>query len=94
MDVKAGLSLESSYFNNDVGCYEPLIEPWIINVQSLQKTAMTSQEIELKSEQIMNFNMTYGMAIAMRKIQDRIDLNVNEWENEENIEKTRIDVRR
>ena len=42
----------------------------------------------------MNFNMTYGMAIAMRKIQDRIDLNVNEWENEENIEKTRIDVRR
>jgi hypothetical protein len=42
MNIKAGMSLESSYFNNDVGCYEPLIEPWIINVQMLQKTAMTS----------------------------------------------------
>lgn len=50
MDLKAGLNLESSYFNNDVGCYEPLIEPWILNVQMLQKTALTSQEIELVSE--------------------------------------------
>jgi len=26
---------------------------------------MTSQEVEIKSDQIFNFNMTYGMAIAL-----------------------------
>jgi len=29
---------------------------------------MTSQEVEIKSDQIFNFNMTYGMAIALWKI--------------------------
>jgi len=26
---------------------------------------MTSQEVEVKSDEILNFNMTYGMAIAL-----------------------------
>ena len=46
----------------------------------------------MKSDQIMNFNMTYGMAIAMRKIQDWIDLNDKDWENEEKIEKSKNDM--
>jgi len=29
---------------------------------------MTSQEVEVKSDEILNFNMTYGMAIALWKI--------------------------
>lgn len=65
MDLKAGLHLEASYYNIDAGCYEPLVEPWLVNCQVLQKTMMTSQEVEIKSEQIFNFNMTYGMAIAL-----------------------------
>jgi hypothetical protein len=42
MAMDAGLHLESSYFNMEAGCYEPLIEPWLINVSVLQKTAATS----------------------------------------------------
>lgn len=37
--------------------------------------------------------MTYGMAIALRKIQDRIDLNVNEWEDEKKIEEVKTKSR-
>lgn len=31
MDLKAGLHLEASYYNIDAGCYEPLVEPWLVN---------------------------------------------------------------
>jgi hypothetical protein len=44
---------------------------------------------------MMNFNLTYGMAVSMRKIQDRIDLNeTNEWEDEKIIEQTKTEIRR
>lgn len=32
MDLKAGMHLESSYYNIDAGCYEPLVEPWLVNL--------------------------------------------------------------
>jgi hypothetical protein len=66
--IDAGLHLESSYYNMDAGCYEPLIEPWILNAHILQKTASTSQIVEMRSDTILNLNLTYGMALAMRKI--------------------------
>lgn len=50
MDMKAGMHVESSYYNIDAGCYEPLVEPWLVNLQVLQKTMMTSQEVEIKSD--------------------------------------------
>ena len=89
MKLDVGIELEASYFNIEVGCYEPLIEPWIMNVAILQKTPTTCMHIDMRSDSMLNFNMTYGMAVAMRKIQDRIDLDVNEWENEEELERTR-----
>lgn len=37
LDCTLSLIMEASYFNSDVDCYEPLIEPWSLNLFAKQK---------------------------------------------------------
>ena len=89
MTVDAGLHLESFYYNMEAGSYEPLIEPWLVNASVMQQTAATRLMVEVKSHEMLNLNLTYGMAKVLRKIQDRVDLDVNEWEDEVKLSKTK-----
>jgi hypothetical protein len=86
MKLDAALLLEANYFNMDVGSYEPLIEPWTFNAMVLQKTAFSSQEIKLSSEEMLNINLTYGMALALKRIQTKLTLDTEGWEDEEEVE--------
>jgi len=64
MQVAASLHLESSYFNLDVGCYEPLIEPWEIHLGVIQKLPFTGMDVSVVSDEMMNLNLTYGSSIC------------------------------
>jgi hypothetical protein len=92
MKLDAGLLLEANYFNIDSGSYEPLIEPWTFNAAVLQKTAFSAQEVKLSSDEMLEINMTYGMALAVKRITQKISQDTNQWEdekkNEENKSKT------
>lgn len=89
LSVEAGLHLESQYYNIEAGSYEPLIEPWMVNASALQKTASTEMVADVRSDQLLNLNMTYGMALVLRKIQDRMDLDEDEWEDEVKLTKNK-----
>lgn len=86
MKLDAALILESNYFNIDSGSYEPLIEPWTFNAMILQKTLYSPQEIKLSSDEMLNFNLTYGMALAVKRMQTKLTLDTDKWEDEHKVE--------
>jgi hypothetical protein len=43
-------------------------------------------DAEIKSEQMFNINMSYGVVVALKKIQEKIGLNVDDWEAEDKLE--------
>lgn len=56
--------MESSYYNIDVGQYEPLMEPWEIYLKVNQQLPFTKMEIDVTSETMMNLNLTYGSTLC------------------------------
>ena len=60
--------MEASYFNVDVSSYEPLIETWILNAYAKQKNLKSILESEIKSDKMLNLNMSYGVVVALKKI--------------------------
>ncbi|CAI2359786.1 unnamed protein product [Moneuplotes crassus] len=89
MKVDAALLFEANYYNLDSGSYEPLIEPWTFNAMILQKTSTAPQEIKLSSDEMLNLNLTYGMALAVKRIQTKISQNTEQWEDEKKAEETK-----
>ena len=89
MKLDAALIFEANYFNMHSGSYEPLIEPWTFNAMVLQKTMYSAQEIKLSSDEMLNLNLTYGMALAIKRIQTKIGQKTDEWENEKKAEETK-----
>ena len=87
--VEAGLILESNYFNAETGSYEPIIEPFSWNAMILQKTVWSAKEYFIKSDEILNLNVTYGMALALKLINKRMSQKKEDWEDEMKIEETK-----
>lgn len=89
MKVDACIAMESNYFNMESGSYEPLIEPWMFSALVLQKTKNSGMEIKLTSDQMLNINLTYGMALAVMQIMKKISQKAEEWEDEQKNEETK-----
>lgn len=49
LDASVSLHMEASYFNSDVDSYEPLIEPWSLDVYARQKQVKSSMDADIKS---------------------------------------------
>lgn len=89
LKVDAGLLMESNYFNMDSGSYEPLLEPWTFSAQVMQKTGNSAMEVNLSSDEMLNINLTYGMALAVKRITKKINQQMEEWEDENKNEETK-----
>ena len=87
--LDSALLLESSYFNMDSGSYEPLIEPWTMNAMMLKKTKNSAMEVKLSSDEMLNINLTYGMALAVKRITKKITEQTEQWEDEKKNEETK-----
>jgi hypothetical protein len=61
-----------SYYNHRSLAYEPLLEPWYIQVAVSQLARFTQQEVAVSSAKMLNLNMTFGMALTVKKIKDRV----------------------
>lgn len=94
MKLEAGLLLESNYFNIDSGSYEPLIEPWTFSTTIMQKTAASAQVVSLKSDEMLNLCVTYGMAVALKTLQTKMNQKSSQWEDEQKVEEAKAKSRR
>ncbi len=73
MNVNAGTKFQVNYYNQRTLAYEPLVEPWAIMVKMEQENPYTEKVMVVRSQQMLNINMTYGMALTLRKIVDKLD---------------------
>jgi hypothetical protein len=89
LKLDACLLMESNYFNIDSGSYEPLIEPWMFSAIVLQKTKNSGMDVKLSSEEMLNINLTYGMALAVMQIMKKLNQSAGEWEDEQKNEETK-----
>lgn len=71
-DIQVLADLYMNYFNHRTLAYEPLLEPWYIHTSVTQFTRYTQQEIVLNSQKMLNINMTFGMAMTIKKIKERV----------------------
>ena len=86
MKAKAQLHLGANYFNKDNGAYEPLIEPWNLSFMLNQKDKGSSQVMSIDSDKMLNINLTYGMAIALKIVFDALDQDTDDWVDEVYVE--------
>lgn len=52
------MSMEISYFNERLNSWEPILEPWSVNISQLQVLKSTKSRIDIFSDQIINFNVS------------------------------------
>lgn len=55
----------------------------------LQKTVWSAKEYFIKSDEMLNLNVTYGMALALKLINKRMSQKKEDWEDEMKIEETK-----
>ena len=70
MDIKLGLY--GTYFNQLSQALEPFIEPWSIKVQNIQKFEKSIPEYKIWSNEFLDINLTFGMAVTIREIKARV----------------------
>jgi len=70
--MQAFADIEMNYFNHRSLAYEPLMEPWNVSFSLSQLARYTPQIITLSSSKMLNVNMTFGMAMTVKKIKDRV----------------------
>jgi len=51
---------------------EPFIEPWSIKVQNIQKFEKSIPEYKIWSNEFLDINLTFGMAVTIREIKARV----------------------
>ena len=71
-DIEIFADINMSYYNHHSLSYEPLLEPWYLQVSVTQLSRCTQQEIAVSSKKMLNLNMTFGMALTIKRIKDRI----------------------
>lgn len=83
LKLNASLNLDSNVFNLETAAYEPLIEPYELSAFIKQKSKSSLMEINLNSSKMLNLNLTYGMALAIKKVLSRLDQ--EDWEDEKDV---------
>lgn len=69
---KASLSIYGTYYNQLSQAFEPFIEPWSVKLTIKQEDEKEIQKLNLESNEYLNFNFTYGMAVAIKDIKNRL----------------------
>ena len=67
-ELMAGMHLESTYFNQITQVFEPFVEPWFIDVLVSKVKPKDLYDIRVKSNKLLNVNVTFGMALSLRNI--------------------------
>jgi hypothetical protein len=70
--MKASLGIYGTYYNQISQAFEPFIEPWDMTCIMKQETEKDSQKYEIKSDKYLDFNLTYGMAVNIKDIKNRV----------------------
>jgi hypothetical protein len=71
--VAMSLRLEATYFNQLTQYFEPFVEAWQVKQEITQKSKDSMFDVSLKSSDLLNLNVTYGMAASLRNIQNEVN---------------------
>ena len=52
--------------------FEPFIEPWHLNIVGIKQDENSIEEISIRVEDKIELNLTYGMAVQIREVKQRI----------------------
>lgn len=85
--LNAGFTMQAYYYNLQVAEYEPLLEPWAVEVKIIQDEEASPLNIIINAPKVINLNLTFGMALAVNKFKERMGERGENWENELEIEK-------
>merc|ERR1712032_218992 len=83
MYLDSYFSIETSYFNERVSDWEPILEPWSGNFRIEQIDKITRQKLEFKSDYMMNFNLSVQSIEVLNTIMKKINQTEVNWKKEE-----------
>ncbi len=66
------MRMEANYFNMLVAAYEPLVEPWKVNVDVLQEEEVAPLRAMINFPDMINVNLTFGMAMVVNQFKLRM----------------------
>ena len=66
------MSIYATYYNLLSQAFEPLIEPWSLNIVGVKDSQNSIEELSIRVEDFIEVNLTYGMAVQIREIKQRI----------------------
>lgn len=89
LKVKATLHFDANYFNMLVAVYEPLVEPWTLDINVLQLDETSPLRAYINFPEIININLTFGMAMVVNQFLQRMGEGKEEWEDERELDKLR-----
>lgn len=82
LKVKATMRVDANYFNMLVAAYEPLVEPWNLDINVLQIDEASPLRAFINFPDIINLNLTFGMAMIVNQFLQRMGEGKEEWEDE------------
>ena len=85
LKISASLRMDANYFNMIVAAYEPLIEPWNLELDVLQEEEDMALNAEVRLPDIVNINLTLGMAMVLNSLRYRVMEGREEWEDEKEL---------
>ncbi len=92
LKVKASLRMDANYFNMLVAAYEPLIEPWQLEVDVYQEEEDTPMYAQIDLPDIINVNLTIGMAMVLNSLRYRVMEGKDEWADEKELIKLKQEM--
>ena len=66
LQINGHVGLEATYFNQMTQQFEPFIEPWKMQASISQTVKNDMFDIKIFSKDLLNLNITYGMALSIR----------------------------
>lgn len=79
LQMNATIAFDASYFNNKVNTWEPLIEPYAVELTVSQPSPAEKMAVKLATPEILNFNVTFSLIEALMTISKRINQRKDEW---------------
>lgn len=72
INATAEVSLLSQFFNMQVGCWEPLIENYKLEIEAIQEKVDDPMVLRIKSDDIFNMNISYQLVLARNQVRNQM----------------------
>jgi vacuolar protein sorting-associated protein 13A/C len=79
LEVNATIAFDASYYNTKVNTWEPLIEPYALELSVAQVSPAEQMQVKVATPEVFNFNVTFSLLEALMTITKRISQGEDQW---------------